>query len=176
MIERRAVFFDRDGVLNDVIYRDGRAVSPRSRAQLNLVHDAAAAADRLRRAGMHVFAVTNQPDVARGYMTAALAEAMTRDVARTVRLHDYRICPHDDADRCDCRKPRPGMIADLAGAWRIELGGSFVVGDTDRDVGAGRAAGCTTVLLRRPYNEEVEADIVVESVTEAAQAILERAQ
>jgi D-glycero-D-manno-heptose 1,7-bisphosphate phosphatase len=175
-MERRAVFFDRDGVLNHVVFREGRAVSPRTMAQLIVVDGAPAAMLRLKCAGLHVFGVTNQPDVARGFVTAALADDMTRTVALAARLDDYRICPHDDPDDCGCRKPRPGMITGLAEAWSISLDRSFVVGDSDRDVGAGRAAGCTTVLLRRPYNERVHADIVVDSVAEAAVAILERAQ
>ncbi|MGH7505288.1 MAG: D-glycero-alpha-D-manno-heptose-1,7-bisphosphate 7-phosphatase [Longimicrobiales bacterium] len=171
-----AVFFDRDGVLNDVVLRDGRFVSPRALDQLNVVSDAGVVADRLRRAGLRIFAVTNQPDIARGQLGEDVLAAMMRSVSTAVGLDDYRVCPHDDADGCACRKPRPGMITELAEVWRIELARSFVVGDSDRDVGAGAAAGCTTVLLRRPYNERVEADIVVDTLENAAAAILECAR
>lgn len=173
-MRRRAVFFDRDGVLNDTLPRDGQPGSPRVLAELRIGQDAPAAADRLRAAGFLLFAVTNQPDVARGKLESGELDSMMRTVADTVRLDDYRVCTHDDADRCACRKPLPGMITELAERWSVDLSRSFVVGDTVRDVGAGQAAGCTTVLLRRPYNDMVTADVVVSTLAEAAGAILER--
>lgn len=174
MSSRRAVFFDRDGVLNTAPLRAGKPASPRIPAELVIERDAPAAADLLRAQGFLLFAVTNQPDIARGYLGAADLDAMMRAVADSVKLDDYRVCTHDDGDGCGCRKPRPGMITELAASWDVDLPGSFVVGDTGRDVGAGRAAGCTTVLLRRTYNGDVEADVVVKTLREAAAAIVER--
>jgi D-glycero-D-manno-heptose 1,7-bisphosphate phosphatase len=174
MSRRRAVFFDRDGVLNAAPLRAGKPVSPRVPAELRIERDAPAAADRLRAHGFLLFAVTNQPDVARGYLGQTDLDAMMRAVSDTVKLDDYRVCTHDDGDGCACRKPRPGMITELASRWDVDLPQSFVVGDTARDVGAGRAAGCTTVLLRRSYNGDVGADVVVDTLHAAAAAIVER--
>jgi D-glycero-D-manno-heptose 1,7-bisphosphate phosphatase len=171
---RRAVFFDRDGVLNAAPLRAGKPVSPRVPAELHIEADAPDAASRLRAQGFLLFAVTNQPDVARGHLDRADLDDMMRTVAYTVKLDDYRVCTHDDVDGCGCRKPRPGMITELAATWRVDLQSSWVVGDTVRDVQAGRAAGCTTVLLRRPYNLEIEADVVVSTLEEAAARIVER--
>jgi D-glycero-D-manno-heptose 1,7-bisphosphate phosphatase len=171
---RRAVFFDRDGVLNTAVVRDGKAFSPRRAADLHIERAAPAAADRLRAEGFLLFAVTNQPDVARGTLAPTELETMMRTVAGTLMLDDWRACTHDDADGCACRKPKPGMIADLAARWNVDVAGSFMVGDTARDVGAGRAAGCTTVLLRRPYNRDVDGDVVVHTLGEAVERIVER--
>lgn len=174
MSRARAVFFDRDGVLNAALLRKGRPFSPRVPAELRIEPDAPAAADRLRAEGFRLFAVTNQPDVARGLLAPEDLAAMMNAVAVTVRLDDWRVCTHDDADGCHCRKPRPGMIADLAAKWNVDLARSFIVGDTVRDVGAGRAAGCTTILLRRSYNQDVDADVIVHTLEEAAERIVER--
>ena len=171
---RPAVFFDRDGVLNEVHVEDGRPLSPRSPDELRIESDAPAAAARLRGAGLLLFAVTNQPDIARGYLDPSDLDAMMSSIAHAVRLDDYQVCPHDDGDECGCRKPRPGMLTTLARQWDVDLGRSFLIGDTVRDVDAGRSAGCTTILVRRPYNVETSADIVVDTLAEAADVILER--
>jgi D-glycero-D-manno-heptose 1,7-bisphosphate phosphatase len=168
----RAVFLDRDGVVNEVVWRDGLPASPREEAEFVLREEAVGAVARLRAAGYRVFVVTNQPDIARGRLAAARLDAMHALMRSRVAIDDARVCPHDDADGCECRKPRPGMLRELAGAWAVELAASFVVGDSWRDVAAGRAAGCRTVLLRRSYNEGVEADRVVDSLEEAAGWIL----
>jgi len=166
------VFLDRDGVLNEVVWRDGAPASPREEAEFVLREEAVGAVARLRAAGYRVFVVTNQPDVARGRLAPARLDAMHALLRSRVEIDDERVCPHDDAAGCECRKPRPGMLTELAGAWAVELAESFLVGDSWRDVAAGRAAGCRTVLLRRSYNEGVEADRVVDTLEEAADWIL----
>ncbi|MBX6366266.1 MAG: HAD-IIIA family hydrolase, partial [Gemmatimonadetes bacterium] len=132
-----AVFLDRDGVLNAVVWRDGRPGSPRRPEELVLEAGAAAAVARLRAGGYLVFVVTNQPDVARGRLTeAALKELMSRVVAE-VPLDDWRVCIHDDVDGCECRKPKPGMVQELARVWGVDLAASYLVGDSWRDMEAG---------------------------------------
>lgn len=168
----RGVFFDRDGVLNDVVERDGEPGSPRAVSELVVTAGAADVIRRLRNADLRVFVVTNQPDVARGLMSAPESAAIMAAVRSALPLDDALVCPHDDADGCDCRKPRPGMIERLAVRWDVDTRASWVVGDRWRDADAGRAAGCKTVLLRRPYNAGDTADVVVESLEDAAAWIL----
>lgn len=169
-----AVFLDRDGVLNALIEGDGEVRSPRSREEFALEDGAAEVVGRLRGAGFRVFVVTNQPDVARGKLPLAELVWMNAQVRARLRVDDLRVCPHDDADRCDCRKPRPGMLNVLARRWGVELAESYMVGDTWKDIAAGRAAGCHTILLRRVYNAGVEADHTAASLAEAAELILAR--
>jgi D-glycero-D-manno-heptose 1,7-bisphosphate phosphatase len=101
----------------------------------------------LREAGFVLVVVTNQPDVARGTQRQEVVEAINRAVAALVSVDDVRVCYHDDADACACRKPAPGMILAAAEAWHIDLASSFMVGDRWRDVEAGQRAGCQTVLV-----------------------------
>lgn len=170
-----AVFLDRDGVINQVVFRDGRPNSPRSLDEFRLHEDAADAICRLRSAGFRTFVVSNQPDVARGLLTPDCLSAMGALLQAIIPVDAIENCPHDDGDGCYCRKPEPGMILSVAARWKIDLERSYVVGDTWKDVAAGRAAGCRTVLLRRAYNQGTQADHEVRDLGEAARLIIQRA-
>jgi len=170
-----AVFLDRDGVLNPLIEEEGGHRSPRTAEEFELDDGAARIVAELREAGYRVFIVTNQPDLARGKLPLEELRVMNSRIRARLGVDDLRVCPHDDADECECRKPAPGMLHVLAKRWGVDLSASYMVGDTWRDVDAGRAAGCTTILIRRPYNIDVEADHVADTLEEAAALILERA-
>lgn len=175
---RRAVFFDRDGVLNRVVMRVGEGGapaivgSPRHIAEFELAEGAAEVVGRLRGAGFLVFVVTNQPDLARGLLEPAELEAMSSRLREEVGVDEVVVCPHDDRDGCGCRKPKPGMLEELASRWGVALDSSYMVGDSWRDMEAGRAAGCRTVLVRWPYNEGVAADIEVDGLASVADRLL----
>jgi D-glycero-D-manno-heptose 1,7-bisphosphate phosphatase len=168
---RRAVFLDRDGVLNEVVMRNGAPESPRALEQLVFPRDIHAVR-RLKDAGLLLFLITNQPDIARGNVTEAYLDAVLERIRVHVPLDDVRFCPHDDADDCACRKPRPGMLLDLARSWHVDLSRSWVIGDMWRDVGAARAAGCRSILIRRDYNVDAEPDTEVDSLSAAVEAVL----
>jgi D-glycero-D-manno-heptose 1,7-bisphosphate phosphatase len=168
----RAVFLDRDGVLNATV-GDGPG-SPRTEAEFSLLPDAADVCARLRNAGFLVVVITNQPEIARGVLDRETLERMHARLRRSLEVDEIRVCPHDDRDGCGCRKPRPGLILDAARELDIDLAGSFVVGDRWRDVEAGRQAGCTTVLIDRPWSEAERSrpDYSVTSLGEALDVIL----
>ena len=170
---RPAVFLDRDGVLNEVVERDGKPASPRSLDQFRLAPDLAAV-NQLRDAGLAVFIITNQPDVSRGYTPVSLLQAMFAEIRAHAHIDDVRACVHDDHDDCPCRKPRPGMILDLAEHWNVDVTASYVIGDMWRDMDAARAAGCTGILLRRAYNRTAQADHTVTTLSDAVALILGR--
>jgi D-glycero-D-manno-heptose 1,7-bisphosphate phosphatase len=167
-----AVFLDRDGVLNAIVERQGRPESPRQRGEFVLVAGARDSVRRLKAAGLPVFVVTNQPDLSRGLLPAPELEAMMRQLVDHVGVDDTRVCPHEDRHSCACRKPAPGMILELAERWGVDTRRSFMVGDTWRDMKAGRAAGCRTVLLRTWYNDDVAGDVTVSDLGEAVEWIL----
>jgi D-sedoheptulose 7-phosphate isomerase len=153
-----AAFLDRDGVLNQVVLRDGGWVSPRRLEEFRLFDGVEDAARALRAAGLLVFVVTNQPDIARGFMSEATLETMNDRVRATLAPDEIWSCTHDDGDGCICRKPRPGALVRLAARWDVDLSRSVMIGDTGKDVEAGRAAGVTTILLDRPYNRGIKPD------------------
>lgn len=167
-----AVFLDRDGVLNRIVPRDGRPGSPRRLDELIVVDEAPRAVARLREAGYRTFIVTNQPDIARGLLAASELEAMMDVLRGRVEVDDARICRHDDVDACACRKPKPGMILDLAARWAVDLARSYVIGDSWKDMEASRAAGCRGILLERPYNVGAWSAARASSLGEAVDLIL----
>ena len=150
---RSAVFLDRDGVLNAAVVVGGVPHPPRTSGEVVAMPDAPDACRSLRVAGFLLVVVTNQPDLARGTTTVADVEAINRSVRRIVTVDDLRMCPHDDADDCLCRKPRPGLLTDAAADHGIDLERSWMIGDRWRDVDAGRAAGCRTIFIDRGYRE-----------------------
>ena len=170
----RAVFLDRDGVINRVNLREGRPFAPRSLDDLEFLPDVGQAIDAMRQAGFLMIIVTNQPDVASGITPLAVVEAMHGRIKDTFQIDDIKVCYHRDEDACSCRKPKPGMILEAEKDWTLDLSCSFLVGDRWRDIGAGRAAGCRTILIDGGYNEQKakDPDAVVGSLLEASTLIL----
>jgi len=150
---KRAVFLDRDGVLDRGVLREGRLHPPRAAEEVEVLPGVADACHALARAGLLLIGVTNQPDVARGTQTREEVERINGRLMRSLPLLEIRTCFHDDADGCACRKPRPGLLVQAARDHDIDLGRSFMVGDRWSDVAAGAAAGCLTFLITAPYNE-----------------------
>lgn len=172
---RSAVFFDRDGVLNKAVVGAGRPYPPGDASEFALEEGASEAVERLAAQFAYRFVVSNQPDVARGTARREDVEALNARLNELLDITKFYTCFHDDADRCRCRKPLPGMLELAAREYDIDLTASFMVGDRWRDIDAGAAAGCTTILIDRDYDERAPVerpDIIVRSITEAADAIL----
>ncbi|MBI3610071.1 MAG: HAD family hydrolase [Nitrospirae bacterium] len=173
---RRAVFLDRDGVINRAVVRDGKPYPPARVEELDVLPGVAVALERLKAAGYLLIVVTNQPDVARGTQSRTVVEAIHTRLASLLPIDEFRVCYHDDGDACVCRKPKPGLILDSARAHGVDLHASVMVGDRWRDVEAGEQAGCATVFLDHGYAERKprKPDAVFGSLPEAAEWILAR--
>ncbi len=157
MTTRRAVFLDRDGVLNRSVVRDGKPYPPRSLDELEILPGVPQALGRLRQAGFLLLVVTNQPDVARGTQRRDMVEAINAALCAALPLDDVFTC-YDDGDS-PRRKPNPGMILEGAAKYGVDVGASFLIGDRWKDVEAGRRAGCWTVLLDYGYAETERAGV-----------------
>ena len=170
----RAVFIDRDGVINRAVVRDGKPYPPQALADFELLPGVPEAMRALKGAGFRLIVATNQPDVATGRQTRETVEAIHAHLRATLPVDDIRVCYHVDGDGCACRKPKPGMLLDAAKAWGIALGESVMVGDRWRDIDAGRAAGCRTILVESGYDErQAEGfDAAVPSLLEASRLIV----
>ena len=143
----RAVFLDRDGVLNANIMRDGKQVAPWRLEDFKLLPGVTEAVRSLKVAGFDVVVVTNQPDIATGRTNRAVLDAMHSTLSRDVPVDAIKVCVHLDSDACACRKPKPGMLLEAAVEREIALRESYLIGDRWRDIGAGHAAGCTSILV-----------------------------
>lgn len=171
----KAVFLDRDGVLNANLERNGKPVAPTKLEDFHIFPDAAAAVRRLKDAGFLLVVVTNQPDVATGLTPRATMEAMHDRIRAAMPIDDFEICFHTNADNCACRKPKPGLLLQAAAKHGIDLGKSIMVGDRWRDVLAGQAAGCArTIRVDHGLIEEQRSmpDATVKSLSEAVAFIL----
>ena len=141
------MFLDRDGVLNEAVVVGGTLRSPRGPDDFVIAADARTEVARLRDAGYVTVVVSNQPDVARGLVTMDAIEAMHLRLVEELDVDAVYVCPHDNDDRCRCRKPSPGLLLDAAEELGISLERSWMIGDRWVDVAAGRAAGVRAVLL-----------------------------
>jgi D-glycero-D-manno-heptose 1,7-bisphosphate phosphatase len=175
---RRAVFLDRDGVVNRAILREGRPYPPASLSDLRVLPGVREACRKLREAGFALILITNQPDIARGSVLAEHVAEIHRLLQRYLQLDDIRMCPHDDAAHCACRKPRPGLLLDAARTWDINLSESYIVGDRWRDVEAGQRAGCQALFVDYGYRERrPDAPYLrVRSLSDAATWIVQKTQ
>src|SRR2546422_6929920 len=151
---RRAIFLDRDGVLNRSIVVQGRPHPPATVEELELLPGVVEACEEFHRGGFLLIVVTNQPDVARGTQRREVVESINEALLSSVPIDEIRVCYHDDQDRCACRKPLPGLLMEAARDWQIDLSASYMVGDRWKDIEAGRNAGCKTILIDCEYLDE----------------------
>jgi histidinol-phosphate phosphatase family protein len=173
----KAVFLDRDGVINRK--PDDGCYATRWE-DIEFLAGAADGIALLRRGGFRIIVVTNQRCVAKGLLTIseleALHERMQRHMASSGAIIDaFYYCPHASEPACDCRKPAPGMVIRASCAHHIELKASWVIGDSDTDIQAGKTAGCKTALIRS-HNAKLTdpPDISAGTLIEAAQQIMRR--
>ena len=175
---RRAVFLDRDGVVNRAFLREGKPYPPPALADLRVLPGVREACRKLREAGFALILITNQPDIARGTVPAGEVAEMHTRLQRFLQLDDIRVCPHDDQDQCECRKPKPGLLLEAAKHWNIDLAASYIIGDRWRDVEAGQRAGCRPLFIDYGYRERQPhgAFLRVGSLADAANWILRTLQ
>ena len=173
---KRAVFLDRDGVLNRAFVRDGRPYPPRSLSELEILPGVEPALGKLQAAGFLLIVVTNQPDVARGLTTKEEVEKINAALGSLLPIDEFRTCYHDTEAGCECRKPKPGALLAAAMAHDIDLSASYMVGDRWRDTEAGQRAGCNTIFIDYGYQEKQPdtVDYRAASLSEASEIILGR--
>jgi D-glycero-D-manno-heptose 1,7-bisphosphate phosphatase len=173
-VKPAAVFLDRDGVLNRAIVGRRRPAAPTRLEDFEILPDVPEALARLKAAGYALVVVTNQPDVARGHLSREVLDAMHARLAGALPVDEIRVCYHDAADGCLCRKPAPGLLLHPP---TYDVAKSAMVGDRWRDVEAGRRAGCgATIFVDHDYDEPLpsEPDVRVRSLSEAVDWILSR--
>ena len=176
----RAVFLDRDGVINQVKVIDGKPYPPDSASEFTIFPGVLEACQKLKRAGFLLVVATNQPDVGRGTMKREIVEAIHAHMQKLLPLDRVEVCYHPGKGDsiCDCRKPKPGMLRRAALALNIDLQASWIVGDRWRDIDCGHAAGCRTVLIEYNYDESLkqQPDFRAANLLAAAELILKESR
>ena len=151
---KRAVFFDRDGVINKVRLINGRPHPPSDVKEVEILDGVIESIALLKRKNFTLVVITNQPDVARGETTQLRVDEINSFLGSSIGLQHFYICPHDDHDNCECRKPAPGLILRAASELDIDISKSYFVGDRWRDIAASQAAGCRAFFIDYSYTEQ----------------------
>jgi D-glycero-D-manno-heptose 1,7-bisphosphate phosphatase len=170
---RSAVFFERDGILNLVRVERGHQVSPLTHDEFHLNPEVLMPVRVLKQAGFLLLATTCQPGLSRGYQSRRELDLMHRALLRSLPLDDIFVCPHDETDRCPCRKPKPGLLIEAAFKWHLDLEHCFVVSHKWQDADAARNAGCTSILIQSPWIGDVHRDYVVSTLSAVPGKILQ---
>lgn len=171
--KKKAVFLDRDGVINKVVYHKevNKPSSPWRFDEFKIISGIKSPLEKLNKKGFVLFIITNQPDITKGLIEKGLTEKINEILIKEFPIKEILVCHHQDHHNCDCRKPKPGMIIKLAKKYNIGLEDSFLIGDNWKDIEAGKSAGCKTILINAEYNKGIKADYRVTNLKDAAKLI-----
>ena len=167
---KKAVFLDRDGVINKAIVKNGLPTSPNSLNELEILSGVKKSILKLKKLHFICIVVTNQPDISRGKIKKNIVIKMNIFLKNEIKLDDIFVCYHDDKDNCNCRKPKPGLLLQARKKWNIDFKKSFMIGDRWRDIQAGEKVGCKTIYLDynykdiKPKNPDFVTDTLLNSV------------
>jgi len=155
-MNEKAVFLDRDGVLNNIIIKNGLPFSPENYENLKILPGVKESVIKLKQLHFYCLVITNQPDVSRGKIKKKTIIKMNEYLKKELNLDDIFVCFHDDHDKCECRKPNPGLIFEAAKKWNIKLNKSYMIGDRWKDIDAGNRSGCKTIFIDNNYEEKIK--------------------
>ena len=159
------LFLDRDGIINEVIMRENIVSSPRCLDEFKLKEDFIAFHDRLEDS-LNLFVITNQPDIKRGLLKENDLEEMHKLIKKKFFIKEIVYCPHDDEDKCICRKPKPGMIKKITNKFNLNLDQCLMIGDSDKDILAAQASNIDSIFLKTEYNSLPSNGFIVSSLLE----------
>lgn len=154
MNKNKALFLDRDGVVTNIHIRNGKAYSPTSFSDFKILDNVKEALIQSKKMGFLNIIVTNQPDVANKKISLGTLNKMHSFLREKLFIDDIFTCLHSDFDKCNCRKPLPGMLIEARNKWKIDFSKSYLVGDRWRDIGAAQAVGCKSFFIDHNYSEE----------------------
>lgn len=168
------MFLDRDGVINALVARDGRLLSPRLIEDFTIIPGVQKAIEKLKWMGFEVVVVTNQPDISRGYLEPSLLHKMNLKVSE-LGVNKVIVCAHSDEDNCECRKPKPGMLEQYIKSSEKKYSSIWMIGDQETDVIAGALVHAITILISSDnrLNLETSARYVVTNLASAVEIITE---
>jgi D-glycero-D-manno-heptose 1,7-bisphosphate phosphatase len=170
---KAAVFFERDGVLNQVRVERQNQRPPLTLDEFVINEQAAEPLQALQVAGFLLLATTNQPGLSRGYQSRRELDLMHGLLRQRFALDEILVCPHDEMDHCRCRKPQSGLLIEAAFKWRLDMDRCFMISDKWQDAEAAHNAGCTSLLIHSPWNGSGHRDFVLPNLQAAVHKILQ---
>jgi D-glycero-D-manno-heptose 1,7-bisphosphate phosphatase len=172
-IKNKAVFLDRDGVLNKAKVVLNKPYPPSNLEEMEILPGVHEGIELLRHAGFKLIVITNQPDVSRGTADINLVNTMNNYILSELGIDEIKCCFHDDSDNCSCRKPKAGMIYEAEKKWNLDLTLSYLIGDRWRDIETAKNTDITTILIDNQYDEKkVNANFECNNFEEAVNFIL----
>ena len=165
--KQKAVFFDRDGVLNHLVKRDGSYYSPQKFEDFKIVSEAKGVVNNVQKMGYLAIVISNQPDITRGKLEQSELDKMTQLLITETKVDDVFYCTHDDNNDTGCRKPAPGLFFSAQKKYNIDFNKSFMIGDTWKDVEAAKNAGISMILVNKDYNQSLKGINRVNTLNEA---------
>jgi len=178
---QQAVFFDRDGVLFEIVFRNGRLSVPYYWGEVKILPQVSEALLLLKARGFLQIVLTNQPEIGRGTLSPQALDNIHRKLRIVLpTLDEIFVCPHVRDDQCHCKKPEPGLVREAIKKWNIDLSKSYIIGDRWCDIELGKILGMTTILVESPAGKEdvtiVHPDYFAASLFTAAQYIVNDAK
>ena len=169
-MSHKVVFLDRDGVINALVKRGGKMVSPRLFQDFRILEGVTEAIETLCQLDYELVVVTNQPDISRGLMLQTELDQMTEAVY-ALGVHQVLICPHSDEDACLCRKPKPGLLNQYLESLDYQPTELWMIGDGEVDIQAGTAVGARMIYITTD-KIEVIGTIVVSDLLHGVQSVI----
>ena len=168
----KAIFLDRDGVLNKPKIINGKPFAPTKFQDFKVYANAAEVVNNFKKHFYKIIVVTNQKDVGKGIISMDVLDRMHKSLLKLLPIDEIKVCIC--VDECECYKPNPGMLLEAKNKWNLHLKECYIIGDSWRDIGAGYNAGCKTILIDRKYQMPMpyKPDIIVNSLKEAEKKVL----
>ena len=176
MVDKKAVFFDRDGVLNRSIIRNKKPYAPRKFLDFRIYKDVKMSIDKLIKKNFLIFVITNQPDIGNGFMNKTELDCMHQKLKSYIAINKIYVCTHSQKEKCKCRKPSPFFLLQAKEEYEINIEESYFVGDRYTDMQASKSVKCKSIFIDRKYNETPFMDYVykVNGIKEATNYILRK--
>ena len=172
------VFLDRDGVILKPSEDSGKSYAIKQYSEFEYYEDARESLNQLVKYASYIFVITNQPDLNSGKLTYKNLRKIHNRLRKDLPISDIFFCPHTTSNNCICRKPKIGLFQAAENKWRFLDKDSWMVGDRDIDIQAGKAFGCRNIFIDRGWKDEagVGADFKVRSLREAIEIIIKSTQ
>lgn len=170
---KKAIFLERDGILNLTVTERQSQVSPKTLEEFQINTAAIPICEHLKAAGFLLIVTTNQPGLSTGGVSRRELDRMHQLLRQTFPLDDILVCPHDEGDECTCRKPQPGLFMEAAFKFHLDLEHSYIISDKWQDARAARGLGCTSMMLHSPWIGSGHHDFVLSSLPAIVGKILQ---
>ena len=163
-----ALFLDRDGIFNELVYRDGGVHSPRNWSEVK--HYPIKGLSEIKKLGFKLIMVTNQPDIERGIIDPKFVDDLNRYYQDQHLLDKVYVSPFSSNEH-PMKKPNPGMFLLAKSEIKLDFSKCFLLGDTEKDTLAAKRCGIQSIIWKRSYNQTVESDFSISSIEELTEII-----